>query len=478
MARVLVLCVVALGWARAWGAVEPKALTELELYVAPSAARIPAAGVAEDASEAASLVAARGERESFFVVLRGAPAGEKIEARATALRGKAGALPQGAVKVSRAAFVEQGGALHADALLPLEVVVRPPFREAENLPLFVELSVPRSARPGVYTGALQVSVGHSLSAVPIRLEVLNAALPARASLPAAFDYSEKEALFGAPAGTEPQALTRALAGGALASRVTLLGLGGVPPYRLTPGEGKVEIDFAGWDAQVRPVMEGLPELDGAKGSAVLVPSPPGENALNRFKYALSFRQHLKAQGWERGAVELPSSESTPLQPRSTAFGSWEECAQAQGARRWWLLPVEPLALGAPPAGVRALGWLAYGAGAAGVRYTQAFDGFRTASFAQGLDHGALFYPSVALGEGAPLAIPSVRLALLRDGLEDYELLKGVERTAGAAAARGWARKLAPGPEDFAQEPLRYDSAKKALAAAAQGAVPVNAASSR
>jgi hypothetical protein len=200
------------------------------------------------------------------------------------------------------------------------------------------------------------------------------------------------------------------------------------------------------------------------------------DAVNRFKYALAFRQHLKERGWEGRAVELSEAPlPDKLEGRSASFGSWQECvdAKAQRSSKWWLLPAEgdaggaTLGLGAEPAGVRALGWLAYGAGAQGVRYTRAFEGFRVASWESAASPAALFYPSVTLGAGAPLAIQSVRLALLRDGLEDYELLKLAEARAGAAFAQSWALRLAESPSEYAKDPGRYDAAKRALAAAAQ-----------
>ena len=76
--------------------------------------------------------------------------------------------------------------------------------------------------------------------------------------------------------------------------------------------------------------------------------------------------------------------------------------------------------------------------------------------------GQLLYP----GEDGPW--PSVRLANVRDGIEDYEWLQMLERKKGRAAAEAVAAELARGMTDFERSPERVRSARARLADEIEG----------
>ena len=60
--------------------------------------------------------------------------------------------------------------------------------------------------------------------------------------------------------------------------------------------------------------------------------------------------------------------------------------------------------------------------------------------------GQLLYP------GADGPLPSIRLAQVRDGIEDYEWLQMLERRAGRAAAEAMTGELIRGMTDFTRDP--------------------------
>ncbi|HLL83988.1 MAG TPA: hypothetical protein VK420_15090 [Longimicrobium sp.] len=475
-----VALILAAGVSAAKDAAKDAAGRTLEVWVSPAAVRLEASGVPEQAASAARLSAVRGERESFFLVVRGDMEADEVEVAAPRLSGAQGSLPEGSVRVYRAGYVAVDGRRRvADALVPEGQPLPPGMApgRGENVAFFVEVAVPRRAQAGRYDGALRVRMNGWSMDVPVHLQIFDVELPQVASLPSAFDFSAPDAARAAglaavdPAGLEKLGRGHALA--ALESRISLVaGSGAAPRYRLLPGEGALELDFTDFDRELGPLLDGVPELEGARASTVTLRMPRELGVMGRFKYALALREHLVARGWGERLVDL--AESSPLEAhqaealavRRVEARGWDECLQAARARRpvWWRIPERDpegsaLGLGAEPVSIRAIGWLAWRAGAAGLRYGPA-RGFAP----QDGSWRSLFHAPGAMGtQGRPAVIESVRLKLLRDGLEDYELLAQVAQAGQRELADGLARKLASSPRSYRKVPEAYDTAKVTLA---------------
>jgi hypothetical protein len=78
--------------------------------------------------------------------------------------------------------------------------------------------------------------------------------------------------------------------------------------------------------------------------------------------------------------------------------------------------------------------------------------------------GTLLYPGrpEALGGTHPFPVESIRLKLVRDGLEDRELLALAERSGLGALARRLASRLVPSVRGFARDPDAYVAAHREL----------------
>jgi len=134
------------------------------------------------------LSAARGEGESFILVMTREQAGdaETIKAQVTDLEGEPGGVPASSASVRRMAFYqyrdEDGrpeGPAVADALLETAEAT---VSEAGNVPFRVRIRVPRDAPAGLYRGHVVVERdGQTFARVPLELQVWAYALPARTS---------------------------------------------------------------------------------------------------------------------------------------------------------------------------------------------------------------------------------------------------------------------------------------------------------
>lgn len=480
--------VVALLGLAAWASPSPEG-EGAQFYVAPPLQDIVSGEVPKGASLSAELVAARGETEAFFVVLRGkaAAAGAKLEAAPTTLTAQDAQLDPSRVRVFRALWTEVDGRRIPDALVPLhsnlEVIGASRSNAGEDVPLYVEVSIPQGTAPGTYRGALKIITGTGALDIPVSVRVLKAQLPARASLPTAFDFSSREAALGSGAkldGAGLSKLVESYATAALASRITLIGgTGAAPDYASTPGENGLQLDFKAFDAEMAALMDGVSSLDGAAQTAITLRVPGALKGIARMKYVLAFEKHLEEKGWADRLIAFgdhPALEGE-LVPQSLLSRRVEECALHECAsgkvsgKRWWSIgdgsDGVTLRLGTKVSAIRSIGWLAFGGGAQGLRYGNTVGGFGDAMWNGATANGALFYPVKQRPGVKATVVESLRLKALRDGLEDYELLK-LARESGHANLTGEViTRIAGSPDAISHEPSAWLDARAVLADAAE-----------
>jgi len=153
-------------------------------------------------TEVASLLAPRGGRPGFQVLLEGVPEGTKVSFGSRGLADDEGHRIEsvfGNLLHSVPVECNTGeDGFTARNRPPAEGVSRKaPFRcfdaiepitlrtrtwENEPAAFYVEVAVPRSARPGVYSGEIEIAAGKETVTVPVKLEVAAACLPAKSAL--------------------------------------------------------------------------------------------------------------------------------------------------------------------------------------------------------------------------------------------------------------------------------------------------------
>jgi hypothetical protein len=479
------------------------------------------------ASEA-RVEAARGEWEPFQIVVRG-PA-RKVRAHALAWDLPAPALHRvDFVEVKTPSSIEGHAGLWPDALIPDVDQFAGETRNAfpfdvpagESRAIWVELFVPRAAKPGVHAGAIVIDSDEGRARVPIALTVHSFALPASSSLPVTFGWSSR-----AVGDAEMQRRTALLF---LRHRISLHGGSFDPPSG----------DFREWDAEIAPFLDGTADrggpAEGARWSAIDLRVPWNADEKSRAAIVRAEIAHLRARGWLDRTFAYVLDEPSPAQlgevraraaflraiapeiPRlvTTALdaslgvdlfcplvnfvddkpGNSRSPPREQYSRLWWYqscmshgcddaaVPASlrgyftgwpSLVVDAPALAHRILEWLAWRYRIGGELYydvveaqARGLDPFRDQFLHGGNGDGTLIYPGkpARIGGNSAIPIASIRLALVREGLEDYELLRLHEQRFGRAATDAIARPVAERTWKWSHDPAALEGARHRLSIA-------------
>jgi hypothetical protein len=123
----------------------------------------------------------------------------------------------------------------------------------------------------------------------------------------------------------------------------------------------------------------------------------------------------------------------------------------------------------PGAAARSMGWLAFRARVAGELYYDMLhawqgDPWKEVRAFAGNGDGTLLYPGLPARLGGTRAFPveSIRLKLVRDAIEDRELLELAARTGLRPLAESLARSVAPSVRGFSRDPEAYLEAHRKL----------------
>ena len=183
------------------------------VWVAPSLHRVGLSDAAGSDTQV-TLSAARGEYESFQIVANGASSGfHNVNVTISDLKGPGGqVIPRTNFTLYREKYVHvtssspnwggsnkpMGPGWYPDALIPFTdpatgkslsgSLTAVPFdlKATTNQPVWVDLEVPRTAEPGIYTGTYTVTSNQGDVTGPIKLTVWNFALPKTPFLKSSF----------------------------------------------------------------------------------------------------------------------------------------------------------------------------------------------------------------------------------------------------------------------------------------------------
>ena len=496
--------------------------------------------------KSADLYAARNEFEPFQIVLR--TEGNDVpgvDAECSSLRTARGDEIASAnitiyeeqfMNITRSSSGSGESGLWPDALIPRidryahEKRNAFPFSvvRGSNQPLWIEIFVPVSAAPGIYSGMVSVSrEGKAEFSVPIHLTVWAFTLPSTSTLKSSFGlngtalvkqhrgrYTSDEDLY---------ALTRMYAMAALLHRISIHGGSMVPPKH-EYADGRVHLDWSAYDAEVGPFLDGtaLPDswpLHGARWTSVELRAPSSfDNNEQQALYFAASADHFQQKGWgnrlffylwdepaaadfdkvlQRGQAVLaadPHIRNLVTVPFSIKLANvvqiWvplvnclerksdadEYCAETpplevysneiqRGKEVWFYQSCASHGCNAPgddyfngwpsymidasgPAN-RVMQWIAWKYGIQGELYYSMDEAFSKSDpwsdlrLFGGNGDGTLFYPGLPsrIGGHADIPIESIRLKLIREGMEDYEYLALLAKLKGRDAADEYAGRI-------------------------------------
>jgi hypothetical protein len=508
----------------------------------------------------ARLEAAGGEWEPFqIVVAAGARPLEGVAAEAAALTGPRGATVArpslyrvGYLEVRTPSSVEGHPGPWPDPLIPdLDTYVGErrrafPFAvpAGQTRAIWVELFVPPSTPPGIYRGAVTVrGSGLGAVAVPVELTVHRFTLPRSSSLPVTFGLNGP-ALARAHhlADGEEARLVARYALAALRHRISVHGGTMDPAPWTVAADGSVQVDFAPYDAEVGPFLDGKADpggpAEGARWSAVDLRVPARLDGAARASYLRAMVDHFRQRGWlgrlfdytfdepppsalpevraravrlREIAPEVPRLVTKELTPAlAGAVDIWcpvvnfvddkpgnselperraYDARLARGERLWWYQACmshgcdivggryftgwPSYAIDAPAVAHRIFEWLTFRYHVGGELYFNTVEAYSVSDPWQeqllhgGNGDGTLFYPGRPDRIGGQTAIPveSIRLKLIREGLEDYEYLVRYAERFGRPAADRLAATLAPRTFSWEHDPAKLYALRRQIAAA-------------
>ncbi len=454
-----------------------------------------------------SLTALRGETEAFQLVVNADYGNvNDVDVSISPLVGPAGSrIPKNGISVFFEYYLTLEKASDyrgraGDVPDPLPPLAEPfDLAKGDAQPLFVVVEVPRDARPGEYAGDITVTAKKAeTQELKLRVTVLEPALDA-SSLPPAFLEPDYRAVAAWEGGRAREPVKRE----ALAPYLDLLTSRGVRPFdcgycqrRLTASEKRAAEEWAETAPRVGPVFFYLsPAADGRMPSL----EDMGEE-YERLYNALSKRKPPEPVVWAgfEGGSPLPlvdgpasaawwrglraAAAAWPGAPALAAAGSPYRGAPGvslAAAVSYWIPRFSDVALSPERyrnlpkgnryfiradgcggdvldgrrAGARLISWYGYLWRAAGLaalgppanavrpRNPWLDDPMAGTPAAFGNGLGTWFYPGAPAGvEGA---VSSVRLELLRQGLEDWALFKMVAKKRGRAYVEERLKALLP-----------------------------------
>jgi hypothetical protein len=380
--------------------------------------------------------------------------------------------------------------------------------------------------------------------VPIALVVHPFTLPATSSLPVTFGFAARAVAKEHP-GLTPAAEARLIERyevAALRDRISLHG-GLMDPPNYVLRDGQPILDFAAYDAEVGPFLDGKADAGGpaagARWTAIDMRVPYKIEGELRARYVRAMVDHLRAHGWLKRAFdytwdEPPEDKYADVRQKAEALraaapevprlvtralddrldGSVDiwcpvvnyiddkpgnsnsrprsayDSHLAHGQRLWWYQACmshgcnivggdyftgwPSYVIDAPAPSHRIFEWLTWRYKIGGElyfstveAYTRGLDPWQNQYLFGGNGDGTLFYPGRpdVIGGKTDIPVGSIRLALIREGLEDYEYLRLYARAAGQAEADALAAKVAKKTYQWEHDPGRIMSARHRMAQA-------------
>ncbi len=496
--RLAVGIVLALGLAAQFSLVR----MDVSVWVRPSLERISQTEEPSNVRDI-SLSGARGEVESFQIAVRSEAPGSSVRQIVFSdLRDDAGhVIPAGTFSLYTEHYVQVspgspdlrgknqplGEGWYADALIPF---ASPALTAGRNQPFWVDISIPRDARPGSYNATYTIVMDKSAVAGSIRMTVWHFDLPLRPALKSSF-------------GTNADSHRHAVEAELLKNKLA--------PANPSAENEREYIDNYGMSSA------GLGFWSGANYGNCSMSAPPSVRQLRRerrrheanlqlYNYSADevdacFGQFDTLKAWARNlhAADIPNLVTTTPSPELLDDGSgtgrsavdiWVllprmydravgvvATVKRKGDEVWsynalsqedyspkWLIDYPPVDFRIQP------GFISQSLGLTGVLYWRvdwwygprwdSVNNDGTFGDYNAPGDGKLVYPLDQIGIDG--VAPSMRLKWLRDGVEDYEYVELLKKRGAGEWALSLARSAGRNWVEWSRDPLVLQSVRRQL----------------
>lgn len=489
------------------------AVAQVSAWFAPSATKVlrdAQPNVQPDAKARQwELAAARSEVEACQLVLLAEQPVAGVAVSVSELRladGSATLPPASLFKVEYVPNIV-GETPYPDPLPPLKPLDLQP-KQAQ--PVWVSVKVPRDAKPGVYTATVEVKAGDQKLQFPLRVRVWNFALPETPSSATAFGIVKAHVAgqHGVAADSPESARLYAQYYEMLLDhRISAYEIPAdvmsddAAKYLNDPRMTSYQIPYPADDAALQAIVARLVERGWyAKGFFYPLDEPVKKEAYDELA-KINARLHRCAPGYQwvvpfyrrpewdgqLSAFDLMTNRVNIWCPQLAQLDSDPAMRPGLATRHrlnekiWWYVCCGP---GAPYNNFfvnmsamthRMLFWQQKRENVEGLLYwsttfwnpASTKDPWTDMGTVKDINKdlrgdGSLFYPGKPVGVDGPVS--SLRLEVIRDGLEDFDYLTLAEAKLGNEAVQGYVVKLARNLKDYEQDPLALERVRRELGA--------------
>lgn len=484
----------------------------IAVWFVPSASKVMRDAKPGPASQEWDLAAARNEVESCQLVLASDQPVQGVTVRISALTGTngRGSLKPALFKVEYVP-IKKERVPYPDPLPPLTG----PFdlQPDQAQPVWISVRVPKDAAPGTYRGTVKVQAGSWTKESTLSIKVWDFALPDTPACVTAFGNSLGPiAEWHGVTPDSPEALTlyRKYYEFLLDHRISPYNLPvdlmskEAIPYLDDPRLTSYMIPYSGKsDEELRTLVQYL--IDGgwfARGYFYVVDEPITKAAYDELiavserlrkiepRYRLvapfwgnpDFDEKLRARDLMIGRANVwcPHLLYLDSEPNIRKF---LKDRMSTGESVWWYVCNNPrgqynnIAIDMGALAHRTLPWQQKREGIQGLLYwsTTYWDKKFIADPWQNMDtlgvdipgDGSLLYPGKKVGVDGPVG--SLRLEVLRDGLEDFDYLALADQKLGRDVTTAYVARVARTSTDYEREPMKLEAVRRELGAALEKA---------
>ena len=431
-----------------------------------------------------------------------------VEAAASGFKSEAGnELPVSCVDLLRVAYIvlPEFHRAYPDPLPPLTLPLA--LRAAENQPIWVRLTVPSDAVPGTYRGTIALAFADGgKRSIPLQVTVWPIDLPREPTLRTAFGLWDQWIAVHhgvKPAGPEHRALVAKYWECLVAHRISPYS---IPVDMFSPDAARYlgderlssfSIPYSDDEAQLRKTVDYLRNhgwLD--KGYFYVVDEPKDAAQYERLKqvcgriHAIDKTLRIVSPffcdsefGEKKTSYDMLAGQINIWCPNTAYFKPEPMAARRRaGEEAWWYVccgPGEPYAnyfIEMSGMSHRMLAWQQKKFNVEGLLYwgttvwdtSSTVDPWEDMATVKSINpkiygDGSLLYPGRKVGVDGP--VTSVRLEIIRDGLEDYEYLAQYERRYGPERVQDLVGRLVTSLTEFERDASALELLRAELAGA-------------